>query len=162
MRLSHATMLAFVGWYLMMPPMASDLRPECSPGTPVSISDLFSSFLKGTSPRELRIRRCDRLSHEVDSYAPMASWPDSMSTWRKLGQYDTLLECDSKYRDNQTAKTQARTVGQTAASELVAEGQTPPLSEAILERRISEIEKGVTDQIEGERCIASDPNLARD
>jgi hypothetical protein len=160
-RLSHAAVVAFVGWYLMMPPMAADLRPECSPGARVTMSALFLSFLAGTSPRELELRRCDRLRHSVETYAPMTAWPENVSTWRKIGQYETLLECDSQYRTNLSAQPDTASIQNTALSELIQEEKNP-ITKVDLEDRASAIRKGIENRIRGERCIASDPNLAKD
>jgi len=141
--------------------MAADLRPECAPGAGVAASDLFLSFLAGTSPREFDLRRCDRLRHSVDAFAPMAAWPDIINTWHKLGEYDTLAQCDSQYHNNQTAPVDTSSIQITGLSELVDEGKNP-ISRADLEKRMAAIQKGIRDQVESERCIASDPNLARD
>jgi len=161
LRVSHRVVLAFVGWYLMMPPMAAELHPECSPGAKVTTSELFLSFFAGTSPREFELKRCDRLRHSVEPYAPMASWPDIMSTWQKIDEYDTLQECDSQYQENQTVEVDTSSIRNIAVSELSHEANNP-ISPADLEARISEIKEAARDQIRGERCIASDPNLAKD
>ena len=161
MRLSHATALAFVGWYLMMPPMTADTRPECTPGGPIGSSVLFVSFLTATSPREFLIRRCNHLRHTVNTNAPITAWPDndSMTAWHRIGQFDALALCDSQYQANQSASVDLNFFRDTALSELADEGHRPP-SKVDLERRMNEIKKGLADQVAGERCIASDPNNA--
>jgi hypothetical protein len=161
MRVSHATALAFIGWYLMMPPMAAELRPECSPGAPIGSSALFLSFLTATSPREFMIRRCDYLRHTVNINAPITAWPDNdnMTAWHRIGKFGTLALCDSQYQTNQSASVDMNFFRDTALSELTDEDERPP-SQVDLERRMKEIRKGLADQVAGERCIASDPNNA--
>jgi len=161
-RISHATILALIGWYLMMPPMVADLRPECAYGGAIGSSTLILAMLEGVSPRKYLIARCHHWRHKVSAYAPITAWPDNdrMTLWPRIGQFDTLVACEAQYAANQTAPIDESFYRDTAASELVAEGRTS-YTKNELENREAEIRKGFADQIAGERCIASDPNNAR-
>jgi hypothetical protein len=162
MKLSHGTVLAFIGWYLMMPPMAADLRPDCTQNAAPGSSVLFLSLLTGTSPRQFELGGCNHLRHTVAAYAPITAWPDgdNLTVWKRIGQFDTLRQCESQYRANQAASADIKSFRDIAAQELFDEGR-PTRSDAELERRAGQIAKGFADQIADERCIASDPNNAR-
>ena len=160
MKRRHSIALVFIGWYLMMPPMAAELDQSCAHPGILQTSTLLSSMVTGASPREYETLRCNRLSHQVAGYAPMAAWPDSMSTWNKIGQFQTLVECQAAYDAEQAKSVDINQARLQAESELAREGARNPSGEA-LQRRAQEIARGLTKQIEGERCIATDPNLAR-
>ena len=126
MRLPHSMVLAFIGWYLMMPPMVAELDLACVRGDIMKTSTLFSSMIAGVSPREFKVARCHRLARTVDAYAPMTAWPDTMSTWRKIGEFATLAACQSQYEANQSSIADANDLLRLAASELIDEGLSNP------------------------------------
>lgn len=146
----------------MMPPMAADLRPDCTQNAAPGSSVLFLSLLTGTSPRQFELGGCNHLRHTVAAYAPITAWPDgdNLTVWKRIGQFDTLRQCESQYRANQAASADIKSFRDIAAQELFDEGR-PTRSDAELERRAGQIAKGFADQIADERCIASDPNNAR-
>ena len=160
MKRRHSIALVFIGWYLMMPPMSAELDQSCAQPGILQTSTLFSSMVAGVSPREYKTLRCDHLSHQVAGYGPMAAWPDTMSTWNKIGQFLTLVECQAAYDAEQAKAVDIDQVRRQAESELAREGARNP-SESAVQRRAREIAHGLRNQIEGERCIATDPNLAR-
>ena len=160
MRWRHSIALVYIGWYLMMPPMAAELEPACTQPGIFKTSTLFTSMVAGVSPREYQTLHCNRLDHQVANYAPMAAWPDSMSTWNKIGQFETLVACQAAYDAEQTKPVDLNQARREADSELRREGNTNP-SESAVQRRTREIAQGVAGQIADERCIATDPNLSR-
>ncbi len=160
MKRRHSIALVFIGWYLMMPPMAAELEPACSQPGIFKTSTLFTSMVAGVSPREYKTLRCDRLEHQVARYAPMAAWPDSMSTWNKIGQFETLVACQAAYDAEQAKPVDLSQARREAESELAAEGSANPSDQAV-QQRTREIAQGLATQVAGARCIATDPNLAR-
>jgi hypothetical protein len=63
MKFRHASPLAIVGWYLMVPPMAADLNSTCSSSGWPAFSEMAFSLLtwnrsrKQDRERELRVLR---------------------------------------------------------------------------------------------------------
>ena len=160
MKWHHSITLVFIGWYLMMPPMAAELEPACNQPGVFKTSTLFTSMVAGVSPREYQTLRCNRLDHQVATYAPMAAWPDNMSTWNKIGQFETLVACQAAYDAEQAKPVNLTQPRREAEAELAREGNRSP-SEKAVQLRSREIAQGLAAQIAGERCIATDPNLAR-
>ncbi len=160
MKRRHSIALVFIGWYLMMPPMAAELDQACMQPGILKTSTLFFSMVAGVSPREYQTARCHSLGHQVARYAPMAAWPDNMSTWNKIGQFETLVACQAAYDAEQAKTVDVNQARREAESELASEGKRNPSQETV-QRRTRENERGLATQIAGERCIATDPNLAR-
>lgn len=160
MRRLHPIGLVFIGWYLMMPPMAAELEPACTQAGILKTSTLFTSMVAGVSPREYKTLRCNRLEHQVAPYAPMAAWPDSMSTWNKIGQFETLVACQAAYDAEQSKVVDLTLARHEAEAEFAREGNRNP-SEQAVQLRVREVANALAAQIAGERCIATDPNLAR-
>jgi hypothetical protein len=150
MRFGHATALALVGWYLMMPPMAADRDSSCeSQNATFAASDLFWALLAWRSPREVNMFRCDNLRHEVLYDAPV-------SDWRQVGSFETLVACQAEYEKNQKPLKNEDAMSQNIAHmEFVDEGESRP-SEEQIQTRGNAIELSVIGQSAGEKCIATD------
>ena len=83
MKLRHAAALALVGWYLMMPPMASDLRPD--EAAPLATWGLVESFDSAQA--------CKRALHKYSDEAIKKVQGGSESSTTNSARFVVAEEC---------------------------------------------------------------------
>jgi len=146
MKPRHAAALALVGWYLMMPPSASDLDSACNG------KSIFWNVVGSLSTQQRlysEAAMCNRESHKLAADA-------SLSKWKRVGFDETLAQCRARYEENQKAPPNGQVM---AKLELKDEGKENPSDEE-LKSRADSLTRFLQAQTAAEKCVASDdPHL---
>jgi hypothetical protein len=162
--ISHATALALVGWYLMIPPTQKDLDDSCGAHRPSGLTltpantppqtattmDYASWLLaQASGDHETRLetfskRRCDTEATEIQPDASLSHWPQ-LSAFESLSQCQAGLSSLAAHRGGPTEE-QRKTVAEAMAS--VWGKQASQMADATLKAR-AEQELSAT-------CIATD------
>jgi hypothetical protein len=79
---------ALVGWYLMMPPLQSDLDSSCKPGAAATIRDFIQAWSQSITSDIAQRRRCDLESTLVVDDAPL-------SKWKQIDSFEALSTCQA-------------------------------------------------------------------
>jgi hypothetical protein len=140
MTLRHAAAITLVGWYLMMPPLQSDLDSSCKPGAAPAVRDFIQAWSQSITSEIAQRRRCDVESTLVVDDAPL-------SKWKQIDSFETLNHCQAT--DAPYAPTDEENQVNLAKLLVPAWGKDAhSMASAILEAAVNQkIDK---------RCIASD------
>jgi hypothetical protein len=113
----HAASLALVGWYLMVPPMGSEIDPTCGRSWRPAMTDVFAAIAMWRSVTQLQTARCDHEELEVKNDAPLSEWE------QKEPPFETLRACEA-YK-NAPLSPEENSAIDWSAEHLAARGNVP-------------------------------------